>query len=457
MGTRTVTRRTTIAVCVSSLLLAALTFGAAPRASNSGSTQGVTKDEIKVGIAIIDYDSISDFLDYTHGPQQEVAQSFVDYINRNGGVLGRKIVPVYKTYPPIPGRQPDPLSLCTSWAEDDKVFAVLGVFIDFTGQGMLCLTREHHIVHIGHELQQQWIDEAPGGLMLTEDSTKEGSAAVLVNLLAETGRLKARKVGVLVTKNGEPAATGTIMPALKDHKIKTAPTSVLTVTGPYSEATRSQLDAFIEKWKAEDVDTVFLSGLDTSSKSIVSQIKTALPKALLVTDADATLQQARDEVAAGVEPNPYEGMLSTTGLTQSERWADKSPLLQKCVDIYEKASGTKVRGPEDEQVNDNGKAIQTDVAVTDFCGELFMFRDIAEKVGPKLTTANWQKTVNNFGTIDLVPTPIASLCKGKYAATDAFRLVSFDSSLGTSGDWKKVTPIRDASGGRCATTPTSGG
>jgi hypothetical protein len=449
MGTRTRARHTTIALCLITLLVAALTSGAASPSSSDENTQGVTKDAIKIGIAIIDYDSIADYLDYNHGPQQEVAQSFVDYINDHGGVLGRKIVPVYKEYQPIPGRAPSPLSLCTSWAEDDKVFAVLGVFIDFTGQGMLCLSREHRVIHIGHELEQQWIDEAPGGLMLTGDSTKEASAKVLVNLLAETGRLKGRKVGVLVTKNGESTATDAIIPALKSHKATMGPTAVLTVTGPYSEATRSQLDAFIEKWKVDDVDTVFLSGLDTSSKSIVSQIKAAMPKALLVTDADATLQQARDQVAAGVKPNPYEGMLSTTGLTQSERWADKSPLLQQCVDIYEKASGTTVPSPEAEKLDSNGKKIQTGVAVTDFCGELFMFRAIAEKVGPDLTTANWQKTVNRYGSIELVPTPIASLCKGKYAANDAFRLVAFDSGLGTSGDWKKVTRVRDASDGQC--------
>ena len=451
MSSSRAARRTTVGVCIVTLLLGALTFGAAPRQSGANATQGVTKDEIKIGIAIIDYESIASYLDYNHGPQQEVAQSFVDHINKNGGVDGRKIVPVYKEYPPIPGREPDPLSLCTSWAEDDKVFAVLGVFIDFTGQGMLCLSREHEVVHIGHELQQQWIDEAPGGLMLTSDSTKEGSGEVLVNLLVQSGKLKGRTVGTLVTENGEPAIQKVVEPALKAAKVSVAPRSVITVRGPYSEATRSQLDAFIEKWKGEDVDTIFLSGLDASSKSIVSQIKTALPKALLLTDADATLEQARDQVAAGVDPNPYEGMLSTTGLTQTERWAKKSPLLQQCVDIYEKASGTTVLGPEEEEVTKDGKKIQTHVAVTDFCGELFMFRTIAEKVGPKLTTKNWQKAVDSFGSIDLVSTPIASLCKGKYAATDAFRLVSFDSSLGDSGDWKKVTPIRDASDGTCAT------
>ena len=79
-----------------------------------------------------------------------------------------------------------------------------------------------------------------------------------------------------------------------------------------------------------------------------------------------------------------------------------------------------------------------------------MFRDIAKKVGPDLTTANWQKTVDKLGPIALVPDKFASLCKGKYAAEDSFRLVSYDSSLGANGDWKKLTPIKDASNGKCA-------
>jgi hypothetical protein len=62
---------------------------------------------------------------------------------------------------------------------------------------------------------------------------------------------------------------------------------------------------------------------------------------------------------------------------------------------------------------------------------------------------NWQKTVDSFGPIDLPPDKFASLCKGKYAAEDSFRLVSYDSSIGASGNWKTVTPVKDASGGKC--------
>jgi ABC-type branched-subunit amino acid transport system substrate-binding protein len=449
MGTARIKRPSTLTVCVITLLLAMLTFGATPRQS-SGGTQGVTKDSIKVGIALIQWSAIKDFIDYTFGDTKKIAQTYVDYINNNGGIDGRKIIPVFKEYPPIPGGKPDPLSLCTAWAEDDKVFAVLGVFIDFSGQGQLCLTKEHKVIHIGHELDQPWIDAAPGGLLLTPDATKEGVSAALVNLLASTGRLKGKTVGVVGDKNNESRVNNVIVPALKKAKAKTGSTAILTITGTDTTAAQAQLDSFIEKWKSEGVNTVFLAGNNVSSKQFAESIKSAMPKVQLVTDTDTSLEQARDEQKAGKNPNPYEGMLSGTGLTPTERWANKGPLLQQCVDIYEKASGTTVPGPDDRKVDSNGKSVETDQALTDFCGELFMFRDIAKKVGPNLTVANWQKTVDKLGPIALVPDKFASLCKGKYAAEDSFRLVAYDSSLGTSGDWKKLTPVKDASGGKCA-------
>ena len=74
---------------------------------------------------------------------------------------------------------------------------------------------------------------------------------------------------------------------------------------------------------------------------------------------------------------------------------------------------------------------------------------IAEKVGPNLTTKNWQKTVNSFGKIELPPNKFSSLCKGKYDAQDDFQLISYDSSIGESGDWKTLSPVKDVSGGVC--------
>jgi ABC-type branched-subunit amino acid transport system substrate-binding protein len=449
MGYRRTARRTTFAVCVVTLLLAALTFGATSRQSSS-SQQGVTKDEIKVGIPLVDFEAIKDFVDYDFGDTEAISKVFVDYINDNGGINGRTLVPVYKKYPPIPGGKPDPLSLCTSFTEDDKVFAVLGVFIDFTGQGQQCLTKEHNVIHIGHELDQPWIDASPPGLMLTPDRTKEHVAAALVSAMAASGKLKGKTVAVVGDKNNESRVNDVIVPALKKAKAKTGSTAILNITGTDTTAAQAQVDSFIEKWKTEGVNMVFLAGNNVSAKQFAESIKAGLPKATLVTDTDTALDQAKGEQEAGVKPNPYEGMISGMGITQSQRWANKNPGLQKCVDIYEKATGTTVPGPDERKVNSAGKQINTDQAVTDACGDLMMFKAIADKVGPNLTTKNWQKTVNSFGKIELPPNQFGSLCKGKYDAQDDFQLISYDSSLGSSGDWKTTGTVKDVSGTKCA-------
>ena len=241
-----------------------------------------------------------------------------------------------------------------------------------------------------------------------------------------------------------------IVPALKKAKVKTGSTAILNITGTDTTAAQAQVDSFIEKWKSEGVNMVFLAGNLVSAKQFAESIKAGLPKATLVTDTDTALDQAKGEQDAGVKPNPYEGMISGTGLTQSERWANKSPILQQCVDIYEKATGETVPGPDERDGDRRRQAGQHRPG-----GDRRVRRpdDVQgtspRRSGQNLTTKNWQKTVDSFGTIDLPPNQFSSLCKGKYDAEDSFRLVAYDSSLGASGDWKTLTPVKDASGGKC--------
>ncbi len=318
-------RRTTFTVCVVTLLLATLTFGATSRQSSSSSQQGVTKDEIKIGVPLVDFDAIKDFVDYEFGDTEAISKVFVDDINKNGGINGRKLVPVYKKYPPIPGGKPDPLSLCTAFTEDDKVFAVVGVFIDFTGQGQECVTKQHNTIHIGHEIDQPWIDASPAGLMLTPDRTKEHVAAALISLMSSTGKLKGKTVAVVGDKNNESRVNDVIVPALKKAKVKTGSTAILNITGTDTTAAQAQVDSFIEKWKTEGVNMVFLAGNLVSAKQFAESIKAGLPKATLVTDTDTALDQAKGEQDSGVKPNPYEGMISGTGVDAVGALGEQEP------------------------------------------------------------------------------------------------------------------------------------
>jgi branched-chain amino acid transport system substrate-binding protein len=444
MNTRRTVPRTAVTVCAITLLLAALTFAATSRASSSSNTtQGVTKDTIKIGIPLVDFSSIKDFVDYTFGDTEAISKVFVDDINKNGGINGRKIVPVYKKYPPIPGSKPDPLSLCTSFAEDEKVFAVVGVFIDFTGQAQQCVTKDHKLVHIGHELDQPWIDASPAGLMLTPDRTKENVASALISLLGSSGRLKGKTVAVVGDKDNESRVNKVILPGLKKAKAKTGSTAILNITGTDTTAAQAQIDSFVEKWKSEGVNAVFLAGNNVSAKQFVESIKKGLPKATLITDTDTSLDQAKGEQDSGAKPNPYEGIITGTGITASQRWAAPNASLKHCIDVYEKATGTTVPGPDNRKTTSDGKSINTDQALTDACGDLTMFKAIAEKAGPNLTVKNWQKAVKSFGTIQLPSDKYASLCTGKYGAEDDFQLVAYDPSIGKSGDWKSLTSIKD--------------
>ena len=108
---------------------------------------GVTDKEIKLGHTNPYSGPLS-----AYGVIGKGITAYWQMVNDQGGINGRKIVPVYKKYPPILGQKPDPLTLCTSFTEDDKVFAVVGVFIDFTGQAQECVTKKHNTIHIGHEI-----------------------------------------------------------------------------------------------------------------------------------------------------------------------------------------------------------------------------------------------------------------------------------------------------------------
>ena len=75
----------------------------------------------------------------------------------------------------------------------------------------------------------------------------------------------------------------------------------------------------------------------------------------------------------------------TEGETGSERWANKSALLQECVDVYEEATGDdRDRSRRRRRRAPTARPQEIYIAVTDFCSELFMFKAIAEKVGADL-------------------------------------------------------------------------
>jgi ABC-type branched-subunit amino acid transport system substrate-binding protein len=422
--------------------------GSGPAAAATGGSApapGVTKSTIKLGLVQVDYSCIKDFVDFNRGDQEETYKVFVDELNARGGIHGRKIEAVYRDFCPVGNAQA--LATCTSFTEDDKVFAVVGVFIDQSGDAQLCIAKNHETVEIIHNVSQAWIDEAPKGLLLTPNITTDRRLSVIFDLLARDKTLQGKKVGVLTQQDSKDRVDEVVTPALKEMKVKQGTTGVLTITGTDTSAAQSQLESFIEKWKAEGVDTFVLVGQVVVSKTYVTMLKEAFPKATLISDqTPVALSGGQDAVAANVEPNPYEGLITAEGQSSQARF--ETPVMQRCVKTYEKATGRKAVAPKDLKPGADGKRVEIFQSIEDACGDILFFETIAEKAGKTLNNTTWKKAVDSMGPIDdkLVLGKWASLHKGKYDANDTFGLVEFDSSAGTTGDWKALTPVEDVAG-----------
>ena len=233
--------------------------------------------------------------------------AYINDINMHGGVAGKRIIPVYESYCPIGNSQS--LALCTKFTEDDKVFAVLGDFVDFSGDSQTCLARDHNTVLMTFELTQAIMNQSPPGMIVLPGTNPEREDSVLFELLRKERTLTGKKVAVLGDITGQDVITSSVEPGLKQLGVQTGSTAILNITGADTSAAQDQLASFIEKWKSEHVDALFISGDEAASQQFAETLQAQMPGLLLITDAVATdvLGYAQQEARAGRRPNPYAG------------------------------------------------------------------------------------------------------------------------------------------------------
>ena len=422
-----------------------VTSAPAPPPASSALGVGVTPTTVKVGVALVDFGCISQFVTSIRLDQQQAYDAFINDINEHGGVAGRKIVPVYESYCPIGNSQA--VALCTKFTDDDKVFAVLGDFVDFSGDAQTCIAKEHNTVLMTFELTQAIMNQSPPGLIILPGVNGERIDSVLFGLLQKQHTLGGKKVAVLGELTSQHAVTDSVEPGLKRLGVQLGSTAILSITGSDTSAAQDQLASFIERWKSEHVDALFISGAEVSSQQFVETVRAKMPNVLLITDATATdvLGYGKQEEHAGRQPNPYAGIITAGGPTSHEY--DQSANWQYCATIYKHQTGQDAPNAEAVVPGPNGKTLDTYGGINDSCQLLTMFHDIGVRVGPALNDQNWVRAVDSYGPIrNMGGGPYASLHAGKYDVDDSFRLEQFDPSIPPSGDWRPLTPLEDVSG-----------
>lgn len=416
--------------------------------SGNGSAQlgvGVTASSVKIGISLVDFSCIEQFVNQIRVNQDQVYDAFIDYVNTHGGLAGRKVVPDFQSFCPIQNTQA--LALCTKFTEDDHVFAVIGNFVDFSGDAQTCVAKDHDTVLMTFQLSQAIINESPPGLIVLPGATPERTDGVLLSLMQKQHTLDGKKVAVLGELVSQSIVDQSVVPGLKRLGVPMGDTAILDVTGADTSEAQSQLDSFIEKWKSEGVNALFVSGTQVSSQQFIEKIRSEMPNVLLITDDSASdvLGYGQQEKEEGRNPNPYEGIITAGGPTDAEY--DQSANWKFCASVYQQETGKVAPDAAAVVPGPNGKTLDTYGSINDACQLLLEFQQIADRVGKNLNNQNWVHAVDTYGPIrDYGQGVYNSLHTGKYDDDDTWRLEKFDSSLGAKGDWQPITPLEDITG-----------
>ena len=188
-----------------------------PVTEASTSARGVTATTINVVFPIISFASIEGQYeiesDAEYGEQTKAINLFVNQINNDGGINGRKINAMIVPFDPT--NVDEQRALCKQWTQGSPpVFAVLDGLGTFEGVNELCVTREGHTPMLSQwTTTTNWTDLGAPYLWWTGADDAPILAAT-VSWGVSSGRLgHGTKVGVVVSDQASDQDALELLPA----------------------------------------------------------------------------------------------------------------------------------------------------------------------------------------------------------------------------------------------------
>jgi len=358
-----------VVVLVTVLAIAGVAWAATP---------GVTKDEIKLGVSYVDLDAIRDVTDISHGDYKTTYNTVIDELNKQGGINGRKVVPVFAPINPI-GTAPAQ-EACLKLTEDEKVFATVGFFYS---DAPLCYVAQHDTPILGGTMDPTYLKQAKAPWM-TLDSGPEVTPRA-VDALVKSGDLKGKIGVVALATEKKNLLDAAVLPSLKRNGIKNT-VAVIDVPLTDTVAATQQAGTIAEKFKSDGIKTVLLVGGTPSVFSNALKNSDYRPK--LVGTPFSTFQGAALNKAT--DPALWKGSAT------ADIAADfKDPSLQKCYGMVGKATGkTIVERPEPGTPDYQASARAA-------CQYISLFAQLAGAAGKDLTVAGFGKAAEKLGTVTI--------------------------------------------------------
>jgi ABC-type branched-subunit amino acid transport system substrate-binding protein len=371
---------------------------------------GVTATAIKLGVVLLDIRSLEPLgfaqPHFTPAEQRQQYQAFIDQVNADGGILGRKIAPVYKTYNALDtnGAQSGP-AICIQLAENEKVFAAIGVL----GGGMeSCLTMQYGIPAINNTASIDETYQKSKNLLVTPFASFERGARNWGDVVVRGGLLKGRTSATVygdVPLESRPEAALVAAMKADGHTV----TYHAKLTGDPASA-QSQMPIEVQKMRQAGVNTVFLvTNFVTAIQFVQTADKQGFRPQYMVSD----LGSITAEGLVQRMPESFGGAYAVTqGVVSDPEWGEN----KTCRTYFNAKTGNHYAAG-----NEAG-------GVGLFCFMVKSFAMAGRATGTTLTRKALATAFQNLGTPSLPNVMPGTFRPGKTDYSDTFRITRFDNA-----------------------------
>ena len=404
-----------------------------PVTDASTTTRGIVNNEINVIFPVVSLSSLTGeqglATDIENGQQVQAINLYVNDINENGGINGKKINAIIVPFDP--SNEAEMRGLCKQWTEGSPAaFAVLDGVGAWQEEDQLCITQEGHTPMISEwTTVTNWTDSGSPYLWWTGPD----QAAILNTVVhwgLSTGKIrKSQPLGIVVgdLASDQIALNQYLLPDLKKLGIINVDVEELAAGTSETAATDAEAPLVVEKFRVAGVKTV-LPMLRTNAffPYLAAEASQKYYPTLLLSDYQSQIQ-----VGLGLIPIPFENELNdqegVTTLTLGgvddnapESQGGYDPAVVKCWEEWH----TVYPG-----VQNVSYYIEEQGPIVAWCGVIDLFAAAARKAGRNLNRRTFVEAMASITNFPGTWTPVLSYASGKFYGSTEYRIVEIHNNV----------------------------
>jgi len=361
----------------------------ASASASAGNGPGVAPSTIHIGITYPDLTALKNVINVDAGNYQVAYDTLINQINAQGGLNGRKIVPVYAPVNPL-GTAPA-ATACTHLTEDNNVFAVLGFFQPAdTG----CYVQVHDTPIIGASLTSTQAARAKAPWFSTVISDSDLIPKEMT-IFKREGAFAGQKLGVVGT-SADQQDMAVVLSVL--HKMKTDIVQTAVNSAPVTDtAAQTQEYATIaSKFQSSGVTSVVAVGDSGNGWPAALQSAQSSYHPRLIASNYITLD-AYVSNKAGHSQAILKNALTAGGYPPASIvWND--PAMNRCISRIQKA---EPNAPINNPVTASSTTSMNWVAPEVACQQMALFSDFVRAAGKTLNNQTLSKAASSLGKITI--------------------------------------------------------